>query len=124
MVAEQLRHESVVVLSGDIGVEGTGWMRAQMLAELQGPARDMRVDLQQVRSLSPAGMAVLVGVRARQRAWDQKLTLVCSRDSAAGRALAQSGMARGFQISWTASSPSLTGRSLERRPNSADVDSK
>jgi hypothetical protein len=90
------------VLSGDIGAEGTSGMRAQMLDELQGPSRDMRVDLQRVRSLSPEAMAVLVGVRARQLAWDKTLTLVCSRDSVAGQALAQSGMARGFRMSWVA----------------------
>jgi anti-anti-sigma factor len=105
MVAVLPSSESVVVLSGDIGAEGTSGMRAEMLDELQGPSRDMRVDLQQVRSLSSEAMAVLVGVRARQRAWDKTLTLVCSRDSAAGQALTKSGMARGFRMSWTAPAP-------------------
>jgi anti-anti-sigma factor len=59
---------------------------------LTGPAHDLVIDLTAVSSMDNAGVAVLVGARARQRARRQGLTLIYGRGSATDQALSRTGL--------------------------------
>jgi anti-anti-sigma factor len=67
-------------------------MRQAVLGTLAGRPQDLVIDLRQVEHLSNQGVAVLVGVRARQRAWHKTLTLVCGTKSGTRQALSRTGM--------------------------------
>jgi anti-anti-sigma regulatory factor len=67
-------------------------MRQVALTALQGPPRDVVIDLREVSAMTHRELALLVGVRARQRARGRRLTLVCARDSTTEQALARAGM--------------------------------
>lgn len=71
-------------------------MRQSILAALEGPSHDLVIDMRAVDHLSDRGLALLVGVRARQRSRQQTLTLVCASDSATEQALSRKGMGRSF----------------------------
>lgn len=70
----------------------TRHMRQDILAALAGQSRDLVVDLRQVDNLSSLGLAVLVGVRARQHSRQKTLTLVCGDRSDIAMALARFGL--------------------------------
>jgi anti-anti-sigma regulatory factor len=71
-------------------------MRQVALTALQGPSRDVVIDLRDAAAMSYQELALLVGVRARQRARGRRLTLVCARDSATEQALSRAGMRKLF----------------------------
>jgi hypothetical protein len=63
------------------------------LAELpDGAARNLVIDLRAVQDLTNPDLAVLVGVRSRQRAQHGSLTLVVGPGSPAEQALARAGL--------------------------------
>jgi hypothetical protein len=65
----------------------------ESLAELpDGTTRDLVIDLRAVEDLTNPDLAVLVGVRSRQRAQQGKLTLVIDPGSPAEQALARAGL--------------------------------
>ena len=72
-------------------------MRPDILGAVAGEPRDLVIDLRQVVHLSSTGLAVLVGVRARQRSRLKSLTLVCGERSGTHMALARSGMKGDFK---------------------------
>ena len=72
-------------------------MRPDILGAVAGEPRDLVIDLRQVVHLSSTGLAVLVGVRARQRSRLKSLTLVCGERSGTQMALARSGMKGDFK---------------------------
>jgi hypothetical protein len=71
-------------------------MRKVSLAALEGPPRDVVIDLRAALSVTPTALALLIRLRARQRSRQRTLTLVCARDSAAEQALAGAGMRQLF----------------------------
>ena len=72
-------------------------MRQDILGAVAGEPRDLVIDLRQVVHLSGTGLAVLVGVRARQRSRLKSLTLVCGERSGTQMALARAGMSGNFK---------------------------
>jgi anti-anti-sigma factor len=72
-------------------------LRQDILGAVAGEPRDLVIDLRQVVHLSSTGLAVLVGVQARQRSRLKGLTLVCGERSGTQMALAQSGMKGDFR---------------------------
>lgn len=79
----------VVVIAQGESVQA---MRRDVLGSLQGRPRDLVIDLRRVEQLSNPGLALLVGVRARQRARQRTLTLVCASDSATEQMLSATGL--------------------------------
>lgn len=71
-------------------------MRRTVLAGSEGAPHDLVIDMRSVESVSREAMDVLLSVRARQRARQRKLTLVCSSGSATEQVLSRSGMRRKF----------------------------
>ncbi len=71
-------------------------MRQAALAALQGPPRDVVIDLRDAVAMTHQELALLIGVRARQRSRGRRLTLVCARDSATEKALSRAGMRKLF----------------------------
>jgi anti-anti-sigma regulatory factor len=67
-------------------------LRQDILGAVAGEPRDLVVDLRQVAHLSSTGVAVLVGVQARQRSRLKSLTLACGDRSGTQMALVRSGM--------------------------------
>lgn len=67
-------------------------MRQVALAALQGAPRDVVLDLRDAVAMTHRELALLIGVRARQRSRGRRLTLVCARDSATEKALSRAGM--------------------------------
>jgi anti-anti-sigma regulatory factor len=72
-------------------------LRQDILGAVAGEPRDLVIDLRQVEELPSAGLAVLVGVQARQRSRLKSLTLVCGERSGTRMALARSGMKGDFR---------------------------
>jgi anti-anti-sigma regulatory factor len=72
-------------------------LRQDILGAVAGEPRDLVIDLRQVEELPSAGLAVLVGVQARQRSRLKSLTLVCGERSGTRMALARSGMKGEFR---------------------------
>jgi anti-anti-sigma regulatory factor len=79
----------VVVIAQD---QSKGSMRRTVLNGLTGHPHDVVIDLRDVDHLSNQELAVLVGARARQRARNQTLTLVCGPESGTEQALSRAGM--------------------------------
>lgn len=75
----------------------SGHMRQDILDAVAGEPRDLVVDLRQVEDLPSTGLAVLVGVQARQGSRLRSLTLVCGERSGTQMALARSGMTGDFR---------------------------
>jgi anti-anti-sigma regulatory factor len=75
----------------------SGHLRQDILGAVAGEPRDLVVDLRQVEDLPRTGLAVLVGVQARQRSRLKSLTLVCGERSGTQMALARSGMQGDFR---------------------------
>lgn len=86
------------MLVGDIGPADASFMRARMLAALEGPPHHLTVDMRGVRSLSIQAIGVLVSARARQQSRDRRLTLVCSQRSPTAHSLNRAGMRGKFLI--------------------------
>ena len=74
-----------------------GHLRQDILGAVAGEPRDLVIDLRQVVELPSTGLAVLVGVQARQRSRLKSLTLVCAERSGTQMALARSGMKGDFR---------------------------
>ncbi len=74
-----------------------GHLRQDILGAVAGEPRDLVIDLRQVADLPSTGLAVLVGVQARQRARLKSLMLVCGERSGTQMALARSGMKADFR---------------------------
>ena len=72
-------------------------MRPDILGAVAGEPRDLVIDLRQVVELPSTGLAVLVGVQARQRSRLKSTTLVCAERSGTQMALARSGMKGDFR---------------------------
>jgi anti-anti-sigma regulatory factor len=71
-------------------------MRQVALTALQGPSRDVVIDLRDAVAMTHQELALLIGVRARQRSRGRRLTLVCAPDSATEKALSRAGMRKLF----------------------------
>ena len=69
-------------------------MRQRILAALEGPSHDLVIDMRAVDHLSNRGLALLLGVRARQHSRQRSLTLVCGSHSATEQAISRNGMGR------------------------------
>jgi len=67
-------------------------LRQDILGAVAGEPRDLVIDLRQVVDLPSTGLAVFVGVQARQRSRLKGMTLVCAERSGTQMALARSGM--------------------------------
>ncbi|MGZ4572946.1 MAG: STAS domain-containing protein [Actinomycetes bacterium] len=91
--ASHVRDRVVVVVDRNESVQTT---RRNVLEALAGRPHDLVIDMRSVDQLSNPGLALLVGVRARQRAHQRGLTLVCGPDSGTEQALSRSGMQGGF----------------------------
>jgi anti-anti-sigma regulatory factor len=72
-------------------------LRQDILGAVAGEPRDLVIDLRQIADLPSTGLAVLIGVQARQRSRLKSLTLVCGERSGTQMALARSGMKRDFR---------------------------
>jgi anti-anti-sigma regulatory factor len=72
-------------------------LRQDILDAAAGEPRDLVIDLRQVGHLSNTGLAVLIGVQARQSSRLKSLTLVCGERSGTQMALARSGMKGDFR---------------------------
>lgn len=83
------RGDRVVVIGPD---ESARAIRTSLAEVSAGAPRDLVVDLRAVVGLTNPELAVLVGVRGRQRAQHGTLTLVVDPGSAAERALARAGL--------------------------------
>ncbi len=66
-------------------------MGQSVLEASEGRAHDLVIEMRTVDLRSSQGVALLLGVRARQRARQRKLTLVCGSDSATEQALSHTG---------------------------------
>lgn len=71
-------------------------MRQTILAAMEGQSHDLVIDMRAVEHLSNRGMALLLGVRARQRSRQQTLTLICGSNSATEQAMSRNGMRQSF----------------------------
>jgi len=87
------RDRVVVDVGQGLSVRG---MRQGILAALEGRPHDLVIDRRGVDHLSDQGLALLSGVKARQRSGQQALTLVCGLDSATEQAMSRNEMKRSF----------------------------
>jgi anti-anti-sigma factor len=71
-------------------------MRRTVLAGAAGAPHDLVIDMRAVEFVSTSGMALLLGVRARQRARQRTLMLVCSARSATEQVLSRTGLRGDF----------------------------
>ena len=92
-VSSLTRARVVVDVGQGLSVRG---MRQGILAAMEGRPHDLVIDMRAVDHLSNRGVALLLGVRARQRSRQQTLTLVCGVDSATEQAMSRNGMKRSF----------------------------
>lgn len=77
----------------DVGAgQSVRTMRKTVLDALEGRPRDLVIDMREVGHLSNRGLALLVGLRARQRSHQRTLTLVCGSDSPTRQALSRTGL--------------------------------
>ena len=72
-------------------------LRQDILGAVAGEPRDLVIDLREVEHLTTTGLAVRVGVQARQRSRLKSLKLVCGERSGTQMALARSGMKGDFR---------------------------
>ena len=86
--------KSVVLVVG--AADSPTKLRSAVMDSLTGPAHHLVIDLSAVNSMDNAGVAVLVGARARQRARHQGLSLIYGRGSATHDALARTGLHGAF----------------------------
>jgi hypothetical protein len=86
------RGQAFLALDGDLGPAEIPALREKLSAALEGEPHDLVVDMRQVWGVCQEAVAVLTGVRSRQRSLDRQLTLVFSADSATDRALSAAGM--------------------------------
>lgn len=87
------RDRVVVDVGQGLSVRG---MRQGILAALEGRPHDLVIDMRGVDHLTNQGLALLLGVKARQRSRQQALTLVCGLDSATEQAMSRNEMKRSF----------------------------
>jgi hypothetical protein len=80
-------------------------MRQVALGALQGAPRDVVLDLRDAVAMTHQELALLIGVRARQRSRGRRLTLVCASDSATEKALSRAGMRQLFTTVTTLPDP-------------------
>ena len=81
-----------------IGQEGDArHLRQDILGAVAGEPRDLVIDLREVEHLTTTGLAVRVGVQARQRSRLKSLTLVCGERSGTQMALTRSGSKGDFR---------------------------
>jgi len=73
-------------------------MRRSILVAMEGSPHDLVIDLRAVAVMTDTGLALLVGVNARQRARKSALTLVCAKGSATEQALTRRGLTRVFTV--------------------------
>lgn len=88
-------HRVVIPISRNMTPRG---MRGTILDAMEGTPRDMVIDLRAVAAMPDSGLALLVGVHARQQARRRTLTLVFGKGSATEQALARTGLTRGFTV--------------------------
>jgi hypothetical protein len=83
-------HDERVVVIGP--AESASALRSSLAEVPDGAVRDLVIDLRAVEELTHPDLAVLVGVRSRQRAQHGTLTLVVGAGSPAEQALARAGL--------------------------------
>lgn len=81
-----------LTLSGDLGPVDIPWVRQQVSRALEGEPHDLVIDMREAYNVSRETLAMLTGIRARQRNLNRRLTLVIDVDSATDQALHAAGM--------------------------------
>jgi anti-anti-sigma regulatory factor len=82
-------------------------LRRAVMGRLEGPPRDLVIDLRTVDTMTNSDVAVLVGARARQRARQRRLTLLFDQHSVTDHALSRAGLRGSFR-------PASVGESAEQ----------
>jgi len=91
-VHDELSEPIVVTITGD---QSPRDMRKVTLAAMAGGPRDLVLDLR-AAAVGELEVALLLGLRARQRARRRDLTLVCGAESSTREVLSRSGLSAAF----------------------------
>lgn len=86
------RGQAFLALDGDIGPSDVPALWEKLSAALEGEPHDLVVDMRRVWGVCQEAVALLAGIRARQRSLHRQLTLVFPAESATDRALTVAGL--------------------------------